>query len=60
VLEAPPAGIVAGEKAAVTPGGKAEADSVTAELNPPLAVSFRELVTLDPAVTVRDPGVALS
>ena len=60
VLEVVPAGSVAGDKAAVTPAGKPVADSVTAELNPPLAVSFTELVAVDPAVIVRDGGVALN
>jgi hypothetical protein len=60
VLEVVPTGSDAGEKEAVTPEGKAFADSVTAELNPPLAVIFKALVTFDPVVTVKEAGVALS
>ena len=60
VLEVVPAGSVAGEKAAVTPAGKLFDDSVTAELNPPLAVSFTDVVALDPAVTVMVAGVVLN
>ena len=60
VLTVVPAGSVAGVNAAVTPVGRLLADSVTAELNPPLAVSFTAVVALDPAVTVKVAGVALN
>jgi hypothetical protein len=60
VLVVTPPGKIAGEKAAVTPGGSVPVDSVTADLNPPLAVSFTTLETLDPAVTAREAGAALS
>jgi hypothetical protein len=60
VLAVEPAGIVAGEKPAVTPAGNPLAESATAALNPPLTLRDNAEVPLAPLDTVTDAGEALN
>src|SRR5579872_5110283 len=60
VLDVDPAGIVAGERLAVTPGGRPLAERLTAALNPPLSVNFTDVDAVPPAVTETVAGVVLT
>ena len=55
VLDVDPAGMVLGEKLAVTPVGRPLAESATGALNPPLKLSVTGVFTYPPALT--DTGV---
>lgn len=59
-LPLPGAAKLVGLKLAVTPAGSPDADSDTAELNPPLSVVDTVAVAELPCVTLREAGVAVT
>jgi hypothetical protein len=56
----PPGATAVGAKAAVTPAGRPDADSVTLPVKPPVPVTLMVEVAEDPTVSATDGGVALS